>query len=143
MDRKARLKRKARIWQVLGVLAFVIGALLIYGRIAYDLTDFYAEYHDVPEPALRAEYGLGPAQNALLDAALSKMEAQLYWEAMTDLEQLKQHGGKALELAEWYKILCLIGLERKEEAQAMLDYYVEQPSFTHKKAEALQLEKDY
>ena len=67
----------------------------------------------------------------------------MYWEAVTDLELHKESGEASIQIAEWYKILCMIGLDEKEQAVSLLEYYTEQPDFTWKRSEAEQLLKDY
>lgn len=143
MERSEKLKRKARTWRILGSLAFLIGAFLVYERVSYNLHDFYAENFDTPTEEVITRYGLGAVQRDLLASALDNMQIEDYWTASTDLDKIKDIGGPAIQVAEWYKTLCMIGLGEKERAMALLQYYTEQPNFTFKKSEALTLLEDY
>ncbi len=143
MERAKRLKRNARRWRILGSLAFLIGAFLIWERVSYNLHDFYAENFDRPTEEVMTRYEVGPDQREILASAFEKMEAEDYWSAATDLDQIKSLGGRSTQVAEWYKVLCMVGLEEKVRAMELLEYYVEQPDFTFKKVEAERLLEDY
>ena len=143
MDRSDKLKRTARIWRVAGTISFLIGALLIWERASYNLHDFYAENFDHPTEETLTHYEVGPEQRALLAAAFKKMKVEDYWEAAANLDAMKALGGPAIQLAEWYKTLCMVGLGEKEKALGLLEYCTEQPDFSFKKKEALELLEDY
>jgi hypothetical protein len=143
LERSEKLKRKARTWRILGVLAFLVGAFLIWERVSYNLHDFYAENFNLPTKEVITRYALGSEQRDHLASAMDKMQAEDYWSAATDLDKIKEIGGPAIQVAEWYKTLCMIGLEEKELATALLQYYSEQPDFSFKKREVLALLQDY
>lgn len=142
MEHSDRLKRNARRWRVTGTLAFLVGAFLIWGRVSYNLHDFFAENYSRPTKSELFFYSVEDTSSRLGNA-LDKMEAGEYWEAVTDLDLVKNSGGPSIQFAEWYKILCMIGLDEKERAISLLEYYIEQPDFPWKRTEAELLLKDY
>lgn len=142
MDRSDKLKRKARNWKIAGTLAFLIGAFLVWERVSYNLHDFYGENFAKPTKADLFFYSVvDPGSH--LELALNKMDSENYWEAVTELEHLKQSNASNPQFAEWYKILCLIALDERESAIALLEYYTEQEEFTWKRAEAERLLEQY
>jgi hypothetical protein len=74
---------------------------------------------------------------------MARMGERKYWEAIDVLQEIKDAYPDYVERAEWYKILALIGLERKDDVIPLLTYYCEQPDFEFKKKEAQELLQDY
>jgi hypothetical protein len=138
-QRSKQLRKKARLWKILGVLAFIVGAVLVWGRISYNLHDFYAENYERLSAATVEKYDATDAQIRALIKAQDLMEQDAFWDATTQLEAVKQDSTAALQLSDWNKILCMIGLEEKEKAIALLLYYMEQPGFSYKREEAKEL----
>ena len=142
MRRSVELKKKARRWQLIGGLAFIIGAFMLYQKVYYETRDFYGENFEVYEPSMSV-VNLSTSDASLLNEAFGEMDEERYWEAVTKLEELKQGNPRATQVAEWYKILCMIRLEEKEEAIRLLEYYIEQPDFEFNRKKAIQLLKEY
>jgi len=162
--------RRSRWLPYLMIPLFLVGTFLVYQRIAYESRDFYAEYFKVyiRSESIKRIPGMRAGLNALddrqfelaaslrrpvyektkdpdvaLQLAMAQMEEQSYWEAIDVLQKVKDSSEDYIQEAEWYKILCLIALERKEEAIGLLEYYCEQPDFTFKEKEAKELLRDY
>ena len=117
----------------------MVGAILVWERVSYNLHDFYAENYERLSLATAEKYDATDAQVLALNKAQDLMENEAFWDATTQLEAVKRDSTAALQLSDWNKILCMIGLEEKEKAIAFLQYYVEQPNFSYKREEAREL----
>lgn len=142
-SRQEQLKRKARIWTFIGVLTFIIGFVIVWERVSYNLHDFYAENYSELSSEDIAKYSPTAEQLAHLNKAQSLMAKEDYWAALTSLDAVKKTPNDAVQIAEWNKVLCMIALEEKEEVMALLSYYCEQADFTYKRAEGRALLEMY
>lgn len=142
MDRSARIARSSRRWRTAGILAFCIGAFLLYQKIYYASRDFYEENYNTFSTEM-VDIPMDDADVERIDQAMKLMEQESYWDAVTELEELKKQNPSATQIGEWYKILCMIGLEEKEKAIKLLQYYLEQPEFNFQKEKAALLLKEY
>ena len=159
MTEKSVYARKARWMPYLMVPVFILGAFLIYQRLAYESRDFYDEYYRpypiahtlennpelikgisalkakdyiLADEALSAAFSSNQDPELGIQLAMARMGEEKYWEAIDILQAIKEASSEHVQVAEWYKILSLIGLKRKEEAIALLVYYCEQPHFNFK-----------
>jgi thioredoxin-like negative regulator of GroEL len=142
MSRSESLRKSALRWKLIGGIAFLIGAFMLYQKVYYETRDFYGENFEMYQGQM-SEVSLSENDNILLDSALTQMQEENYWDAATLLEKLKQQNPKATQISDWYKILCMVGLEEKEEAISLLDYYLEQPDFDFNRERAELLLKEY
>ncbi|NNC83384.1 MAG: hypothetical protein HKN79_07390 [Flavobacteriales bacterium] len=142
MSRSQELARSAKRWRIIGVLAFLLGAFLIYQKVYYEMHDFYAENFELYQEEMTSIH-LDLTDAALLDQAMKEMQTDCFWQAATLLEELKKHNASATQIAEWYKILCMVGLNKKDEAIQLLEYYTEQDDFDFNREKALELLRVY
>jgi tetratricopeptide (TPR) repeat protein len=170
MPEQSSYARKAKWLPYLMVPLFLIGLFMVYQRLAYESRDFYAEYFEFypistssnsspqfnegmkaistenyaqSEKILHSAFKLDKDPEVGMHLAMARMGEGKYWEAIDVLQEIKDKYPDYLERAEWYKILALIGLERKDDVIPLLEYYCEQPDFEFKKKEAHELLNDY
>jgi hypothetical protein len=149
---------------------FLIGAFLIYQRVAYESTDFFKEnFIAYPIPlALAENQEIAPSLYAMeagdysiaveelshrfdetkdpnigMQLGMALVGSEDYWAAITVFDEVKRIEPALLAETEWYKILSLIALEEKDEAKDMLDYYCEQVDFKFNREKALELKANY
>lgn len=170
MSNTGSYARKARWMPFVMAPIFLMGAFLIYQRLAYESTDFFTEnFRLYPVPAsLSEDESIKPTLEALnasdysiavepllqrfnatkdaqtgIQLSMALMGSKDYWAAITILEEVKGIEPDLTSQSEWYKILCLIALEEKNEAKAMIEYYCEQPDFEFNRERALELKEKY
>jgi len=129
-------------WKIVGGLAFLLGVFMLYQKAYYESRDFYADNFELYQHEMTL-IKLDQQSSSELAIAMKEMQESRYWEAVTHLENLKLQSPAATQIAEWYKILCMIGLDEKEEAIRLLNYYVEQEGFNFNRDKALTLLEAY